>query len=148
MYVILVALFLSILWGTTPVVHKYVLRQISPMTLMIVGGLFYLLGISVLSYLNKGILRRDIAKMDAATWVTVAVVTLLSLVLGNYLYFTALEREKSHIIAALVSTYPLITFAIAAIVLKEPVSTRSIIGAVLIVIGIYLLSTETRSQIK
>ena len=59
----------------------------------------------------------------------------VSFAVGHYLYYTAINKSGAAISASLVATYPLLTVIIAALFFGEPVTIRSGIGTLLIVIG-------------
>ncbi|HHL41068.1 MAG TPA: hypothetical protein ENJ36_00250 [Candidatus Bathyarchaeota archaeon] len=59
----------------------------------------------------------------------------VSFAIGHYLYYTAINKSGAALSASLVATYPLLTVIIAALFFGEPVTLRSGIGTLLIVIG-------------
>ena len=61
--------------------------------------------------------------------------------LGGLFYLFAVARGKVSVIVTLTALYPIITIALAAVLLKEPVSLKQGVGMVLAVLSIILLAT-------
>ena len=59
----------------------------------------------------------------------------VSFAIGHYLYYTAINKSGAALSASLVATYPILTVIIAALFFGEPLTVRSGIGTLLIVIG-------------
>ena len=60
--------------------------------------------------------------------------------LGNVAYFVALHHGKASIIAPVTALYPLVSVALAALVLKERVNPFQFAGILMAVLAIFLLS--------
>jgi bacterial/archaeal transporter family protein len=60
--------------------------------------------------------------------------------LGNVAYFAALHHGKASIIAPVTALYPLVSVALAALVLKERVNRFQFAGILMAVLAIFLLS--------
>ena len=60
---------------------------------------------------------------------------IVSFAIGHYLYYTAIGKSGAALSASLVATYPLLTVIIAALFFGEPLTVKSGIGTLLIVIG-------------
>jgi bacterial/archaeal transporter family protein len=61
--------------------------------------------------------------------------------LGGLFYLFAVARGKVSVIVTLTALYPIITIALAAVLLKEPVTLKQGFGMVLAVLSIILLAT-------
>ena len=61
--------------------------------------------------------------------------------LGGLFYLFAVARGKVSVIVTLTALYPIITIALAAVFLKEPVTLKQGFGMVLAVLSIILLAT-------
>ncbi len=59
---------------------------------------------------------------------------------GNVSYFAALQHGQAAIIAPATALYPLVSVALAAIVIKERVNRFQLAGIILAVLAIFLLS--------
>jgi transporter family protein len=64
-----------------------------------------------------------------------ALAGIISFAIGHYLYYTAINKAGAAMSASLVATYPLLTVIIASLFFGEPITVRSGIGTLLIVIG-------------
>jgi transporter family protein len=61
--------------------------------------------------------------------------------LGGLFYLLAVARGKVPVVVTLTALYPIITIALAAVLLKEPVTLKQGFGMVLAVLSIILLAT-------
>lgn len=145
MNAILVALLVALIWGISPIVYKHVLTNISATSLMIINGAVYAIGILILAVTHQQTLRKDLKALQPKHIAMISLTSIISAIIANYLYFHALQREKSYIVSALIATYPLITVVLAAYFLHEPVTMKGFVGVVMIIMGIYLLSIETKT---
>lgn len=143
MNAIWLALLAALIWGTTPIIHKHFLSSISASSLMIISGAVYAIGIFILAFTHRKSLKRDLTSLQPKHLVFIALTSIVGAIFANYIYLHALQKEKSYIVSALVATYPLITLLLAAYFLHEPVTIKGFVGVVMIISGIYLVSTET-----
>ena len=64
-----------------------------------------------------------------------------SFAVGHYLYYTAINKSGASFSASLVATYPLLTVILAWLLFGEPITMKSGLGTLFIVIGGLLLFT-------
>lgn len=60
--------------------------------------------------------------------------------IGNVIYFNLLNNYDSYIVLALVSSSPIFTLFISYVVYKENITTTTIVGILLVIIGIVCLA--------
>jgi len=60
--------------------------------------------------------------------------------LANYVYLNTISENKTHLVTALVATYPIITLTIAYLFLNEEVTFYHTLGVFFIVGGVILLN--------
>ena len=124
-----------IIWGFWGFFPKLATRYMSPQSLIFYQGLAGLLvGLASLFMIGfkpevhpKGILF--------------AFLTGVMGLLGGLFYLFALARGKVSVIVTLTALYPIITIALAAVFLKEPITLKQGCGMVLAVLSIILLAT-------
>jgi len=60
---------------------------------------------------------------------------IVSFAIGHFLYYSAISKSGASLSASLVATYPILTVIIAWLLLGEPLTIKSGIGTLLIIIG-------------
>lgn len=125
------ALLAVICWGFEAIIVKAAGDGVDPLTgtgigCVAAGAMFfmYLAGAGRLSGLTL-----------SRSMLLYALAGIVSFAIGHYLYYTAINKSGAALSASLVATYPLLTVIIAAAFLGEPLTIRSGIGTLLIVIG-------------
>jgi len=119
-------------WGFFPKLAVAYLDPRSALVYQTLGGL--LVGLLVLASLKfspafhpKGVLF--------------AVLTGMAGVAGTLCFFAAASRGRISLVVSLTALYPLITIALAALFLKEPLTLKHLLGMVCALAAILLLST-------
>ena len=131
------ALLAVVCWGFEAIIVKAAGDGVDPLTGTGVGcaaaGLIFLLYLLGTGRVTGNIMSRSGLLYGLAGIVSFAV--------GHYLYYTAINKSGAALSASLVATYPLLTVIIAALFFGEPVTIKSVIGTLLIVIGGLVLLT-------
>lgn len=60
--------------------------------------------------------------------------------LGTWCFFAALARTSASLVSPVVASYPLVTVALAIVILRERISWRQVAGGMCAVAGLVLLS--------
>ena len=124
--------FLS--WGMFGFLAKIGSNRLSPEEMQVLF-LFGTVPLVVSAFFKAG---RKVERDKAG--VIYALLTGVVASLGNVCYFAALHRGKASIIAPATALYPLVSVALAAMVLKERVNRFQYAGIFLAVLSIFLLS--------
>ncbi len=124
--------FLAVIcWGFEAIIVKAAGDGVDPMTGTGIGciaaGAIFLVYLASTGRINGAMINRSGMLYGLAGVVSFAV--------GHYLYYTAISKSGAALSASLVATYPLLTVIIAALFFGEPVTIKSGIGTLLIVIG-------------
>ena len=131
------AMLAVVCWGFEAIIVKAAGDGVDPLTGTGVGcaaaGLIFLLYLLGTGRVTGNIMSRSGLLYGLAGIVSFAV--------GHYLYYTAINKSGAALSASLVATYPLLTVIIAALFFGEPVTIKSGIGTLLIVIGGLVLLT-------
>jgi drug/metabolite transporter (DMT)-like permease len=138
--IILLAIFVSFLWGYTPIILKYLLSRFTKTTVIVTEGILYALFLSFFIFWKNHEFINDVKKF---TYVDIGLFFLTAIIggfLANVLYIFLLEENDSYIITALVSISPLFTLILAYLFTKEKITLYGVLGTILIVIGIILIS--------
>jgi transporter family protein len=127
--------FLALLtWGFWGFFPKLATRHMSPQSIIVY---------EILAGLSIGVACLWLTGFRPETHprgVLYACLTGIAGLLGSLFYLFAMARGKASVIVTLTALYPLITIALAAVFLKEPISLKQGCGMVLAVISIILLA--------
>ncbi|HKR14331.1 MAG TPA: DMT family transporter [Pyrinomonadaceae bacterium] len=86
--------------------------------------------------------QENLAAIDARTWIALAFIILLPTVAAYYLNAYALTRVSPSTVAIYIYLQPLIAFGFAPILLGEQWNYRTIVAALLIFMGVALVTTN------
>lgn len=141
---ILIALFISFLWGIQPIVHKHLLNKYNLITIILISTIVNLsLIISVSITRNKEVLV-DINKLTFRDLFILIIVSSFTIFLANIMYYYILKDNETSIISALVYSCPAFTLILAYIFLKERLDIYGISGILAIIIGVILISQNNK----
>lgn len=137
---LLLTIFGAFLWGISPVVHKFLLGNYNPITIMIVISIIYLLSLLLcLPFFYKTV-QKDLVKITISDSLLFLFSGVVILFLGNAIYYYVLKDNDSHIVLAIESCAPLFTLILAFILLHEKINVFGILGTIFIVIGVIFIS--------
>lgn len=134
--VLLFAFIGMVCWGITPVFVKLGLKSLDPhiglairtaTTTLILSGWMICDG----SFSKLG-------EVPFAALLFLMIEAVLATFVGDLAYFAAIKRGDVSLVAIILSCSPLVTVLISMLFLKEAVTVTRVIGAVLIIAGIFL----------
>jgi drug/metabolite transporter (DMT)-like permease len=132
----------ALIWGTGSVAIKIAVEGFPPMT---AAGLRLALASAVyapLLWLN----RRDARPPGRADLPMLAWLALTGYVIFNVLYFLALERTTATHATLVWGAQPIITAVLAALILRERVGRRAIVGVLISTAGVGLIVASSLSR--
>ncbi len=133
----LLALLAALLWGIAPIFDKMVVSTgVSPYTANLVRAFG---AIAFLTFATFTLKQFDVSAFAGRNLAYLVVAGALGGGLAMVLYYKALEITPTSKVVPITSIYPLFTVLLSAIVLKEGVSLRVLLGTVLIIAGVALL---------
>jgi uncharacterized membrane protein len=136
MRVLLLPLLASALSGVSALLEKVSVVSLSPLTVLTLRYLLMLPVLLVALYATGS--HRELATLDARTFGAIALPALMAL--GSLtLYFTALKGDLLSRVLPLTELGPVVAFALAVLVLGEPLSVPRLLGTLLIVVGVVLV---------
>jgi len=145
-FYIVIALAISFLWGTQPVIHKHLLKKFTPITLMLVSSIVYFALLIVTSVIKNKEVIADFEKMTAKDLGILVALSIFTTFLANIMYYYILKDHESSIISALIYSSPVFTLAIAYLFLKERLDIYGVSGVMAIIVGVILISQNNQSS--
>jgi DME family drug/metabolite transporter len=140
----LAALGAAICWAAAPILYRQALFKVSPISANIVRCttnavfmvvvLFATGWIGVLTRLPLGVLALTVAS------------GFIGLVMGDTLYMYGLGSIGVSCAVPLSATYPLFSLLLATFLLHQPLTVFAVVGALVILAGIWLVSRETKND--
>jgi drug/metabolite transporter (DMT)-like permease len=121
------------------------LRRYSPYRISTVVGLAAIVPLAATA--APQLAREDWTSISTLAWLGLAYTILLSYLIGNVLWFTAIGRVGANRASLYANLQPFLGAAFAVLTLGETMGTLQIIGGVVIAIGI-LLARERRPPIS
>ncbi|MBU0619250.1 DMT family transporter [Patescibacteria group bacterium] len=133
------ALTAAVLFGSSQVLMKKGLSNISPLWNNIIGNILALLWIPAALWLNQGKIN----------WPSLPILSLLIIAASFYCaYPYALNKGKVALTGTVIAICPLFTITMARLFLKESINSQQIVGAVIILISIVLVGLPKKNLDK
>lgn len=127
----LLALLVFGLWGFFPKLAVTYINPQSALVYQVAGGL--VVGVLVLILIG---FKPQVHPLG----VLFALLTGVTGVLGTLFYYAAARRGNISVVVSMTALYPLITIFLAFIILREPISSRQIVGLLFALAAIALFS--------
>jgi len=133
----LFALLTALLWGGASIIEKLALAKVAPVQAIVVRSL----GISLVFFLVM-LTSRQTGSLRSVPWQTLLMVITAGLMaggIGQWTYYMALKHGRVSMVVPVAASFPLVTFFLATILLREPVTVHKLIGVLLIIAGVLLV---------
>jgi drug/metabolite transporter (DMT)-like permease len=139
----LIALFIGVLGGISPVVNKHLLVKFSHPTIFFVSAISY--GILAIIFLmfNQETVHREIHKVTYNDFLIMSFESVVCAFVVDLLLYYILKDNNSHIISVLIYTSPIFTFLFAYLFLNETINMEKIAGLLIIFAGISLIMRDS-----
>ncbi|MEH7248199.1 DMT family transporter [Neobacillus niacini] len=126
--------FCVIVWGSNFVFGKMLVQDFSPALLTMLRLLFivlFLIGLS--SY------KKDFKRVQKSDLLAVIFLGVIGVFINQWSFFVGLQTADPTTSALILATTPILTSILAAIFLKEKLTSRMLMGSVVAIIGIYFV---------
>jgi drug/metabolite transporter (DMT)-like permease len=134
------SMFVSLLWGISPIAHKTMIGKMDTKMVFILNSVFYTLCIIGYTIYYWDHFKTQVPKLSSRDIYLLGGISILMSFIPNILYFYLLKDHDSYIVSALVNSAPLFTVLVSYFLLKDPITKYGIIGVLLIIGGIFCLS--------
>ena len=135
-------ILIFLIYGTRPVLYKYIVPYIQVESMILISGVFYLILALFYVYITKPAkIIQDIRTMNRtpslhlALWST----ALLGLI-ATHFYLDLLKDTSAFLLTAVLSAYPLVTAAAGYLFLNEVITRRQFVGMLVIIAGVMILN--------
>jgi uncharacterized membrane protein len=131
MYIYIVGILIALLWGIRPVLQKKILHDISPETVMIIGGTLYFIFICIYTYFNKEKVFDELTKIDNQQQKILLVISIAGF-FASLLYYNALSKESSAKVVTITSIWPIFAIIFGTIILNEKFNPKLLIAVIVL----------------
>jgi len=132
------AILATIVWGVAPVLEKIGLLNTKPLAGVFLRSIAVFAAALVILLFSPGCLK-EIAGLDARSVVFICLGGVLASIVGSIFFYNALKLGEASRIVPIAASFPLISFVLGVIILKEGITVSKLFGMGLILAGIYLL---------
>jgi uncharacterized membrane protein len=137
-YFVATAIFIAIIWGTTPFLTKHVLRNIQYKSMIFVESLLAFIVSFLFCLYNKDEITEDLKNINCSTLCVIGLLT-LTVFFINILYYNMIRDHETYIVSSITSIYPVIALALSYLFLKEEITSYKILGIFLVTTGILFI---------
>jgi len=135
-------ILIFLIYGTRPVLYKYIVPYINVESMILISGVFYLILAIFYVYLTKPTkLIQDIRIMNKNPnlYLWLWLISLLGLI-ATHFYLDLLKDSSAFLLTAVLSSYPLVTAATGYLFLNEVITRKQLIGVIVIIVGVMILN--------
>jgi drug/metabolite transporter (DMT)-like permease len=139
----LYALGVAFLWGSQPILHKMLLKDLNFITIMLFSEVA-LVVCSVVFMLCvprhlKGFVDDVRHHLNLRCFMLIALVSVGTIFLSTILYYTILKDHTTSVVTSIIYTAPVFTLLLSQVLLKEKMNASGLLGIALIVGGVVTL---------
>ena len=137
-------IFIFLIFGTRPVLYKYIVPYIQVESMILISGVFYLILAIFYVYFTKPTkLIQDIRTMNKSPSLYLALwMTALLGLIATHFYLDLLKDSSAFLLTAVLSAYPLVTAAAGYLFLNEVITRKQLIGMLVIIVGVVILNLD------
>ena len=132
------AILAAIVWGIAPIMEKIGLKNIEPLSGVLVRSSGIILGAVIMSIFNIGILKTAL-KADPKTILFLFMGGILASILGQIFFYSALKHGEVSKMVPVAATYPLVSFLLGLLFFGESFTVVKGLGIGFVILGVFLL---------
>jgi drug/metabolite transporter (DMT)-like permease len=135
-------ILIFLIYGTRPVLYKYIVPYIHVESMILISGLFYLMLAVFYIYFTKPTnVMHDLRIMNKRPQLYFFLgLTALFGLIATHFYLDILKDSSAVLITALFSAYPLVTAAAGYLFLNEVITRQQLVGMIVIIAGVMLMN--------
>ncbi|MBS4196845.1 DMT family transporter [Lederbergia citri] len=128
--------FCVVVWGSNFVFGKILVQSFSPALLTFLRLVFIVLFLFGLSY------KKQLFRLNKTDAIVIFFLGFIGVYINQWSFFVGLQTADPTTSALILATTPILTSVLAAIFLKEKLSTRMALGSIVAIIGIFFVVTK------
>jgi len=137
---IALSVFVALLWAIGGIFQKQALSVISPTTLMVLGCVVYTPLVLAYGLYHHKRVAYESKKLTPYLIGVVVLFVSISMFYSIVLYYNLLQKHEVHKVTAITFISPVFTLLFAFLLLGERITLRSVVGVLLIVVGVICIS--------
>ncbi len=126
-----------LLWGTTPLLEKIGLKDVEPLTGILIRSAAITI-ILLIVYVLSGKIQ-ELTKVSLKNYALFSASGVMAGLVGMWTYFYLLKSGMTSKIVPIAASYPLITAILSIVMLGETVTLQRVIGIIMTIVGIVLI---------
>jgi uncharacterized membrane protein len=130
-----IAIFIALIWGSTPFLTKHVLQNIHYKSLILCESILAFIVSMIFSYYNQSELIDDFKNIKPKTVLSILILV-IAVFCVNIMYYNVLRDHETYLISAITSIYPLFAFILSYLFLNEKITFLKALGVFLITSGV------------
>jgi drug/metabolite transporter (DMT)-like permease len=134
---VFITMLAPLCWAIYTILGKPLVARYPP--LMVVGGAM-MAAVVPLLFLVRGSLIAKLPTLPPSVWLSIAFLSLACTVFAFVIWFGALQRMEASRAASFVYLVPLFGVSFSKLLLDEPITLVLLIGAALLIGGVYLIN--------
>jgi drug/metabolite transporter (DMT)-like permease len=134
---VFITMLAPLCWAIYTILGKPLVARYPP--LMVVGGAMIAAIIPLLFFTRSSLIAR-LLTLPPSVWLSIAFLSLACTVFGFVIWFRALQRMEASQAASFVYLEPLFGVSFSKLLLDEPITPALLIGAALLIGGVYLIN--------
>lgn len=132
------AILAAIVWGVAPVVEKIGLKNIEPLSGVMVRSSGIIIGAVILAIFNNNALKLAL-KTDPKTMLFLFLGGIIASILGQIFFYNALKQGEVSKMVPIAATYPLVSFLLGLLFFGESFTIAKGLGIGFVILGVFLL---------
>lgn len=132
------AILAAIVWGMAPILEKTGLKNIEPLSGVMVRSAGVIIGAIILAMFNSNIIKSAL-KADPKAILFLFLGGILASILGQIFFYNALKHGEVSKMVPIAATYPLVSFLLGLLFFGESLTLIKGLGIGFIILGVFLL---------
>lgn len=132
----------AVAWGMVYTIDQRLLKDLSPITLMLINSLVTSAVLIPFAYLQRTAIAESIAATPLRVW-SLVIMTLLFTILANFLIYSSIKYLGASTAAVFEIAYPFFVILFTYLLFGGTLSTSFLVGAVFIFIGSAIIVTQS-----
>ena len=139
---LLESLIIVLIFGSIPIVTKYILQHIQLESFIVISYVFYFgLVLLYLMVMGHEDIYADLVTMNKKKLLyPLLLLCVISSIITTYLYNKLIKNYKAYLIAAITSVYPAIVVILGYLLLNETITFSHVIGVFMCFFGVFMLT--------